>query len=67
LVGNFFKFKTDKKYDCIIGDTWSGVTPEALSEYKKFKKIAIELVNSKGKIIASGEDYFEYLIHDMIE
>ena len=66
VVGDFFKFKTDQKFDCIIGDTWSGVTPEALTEYEKFKKSANKLVKPKGKIIASGEDYFEYLINERV-
>jgi spermidine synthase len=62
IVDDFFSFKSNKKYDCVIGDTWSGITPEALNEYKKFKKVAVKLVKTKGKIIASGEDYFEYLL-----
>lgn len=62
IISDFFKFKTKKKFDCIIGDTWDEIDEESLPEYKKFKRTAQKFLKPKGKILAWGKDYFEYLI-----
>jgi hypothetical protein len=67
IIKDFFKYKTDEKFTCIIGDIWEDILPEGLENYKKFKKKAEELIapsldGREGKILAWGQDYFEYLI-----
>ena len=66
VIGDFFKYKTDTKFSCIIGDVWEDILPEGLEQYKKFKKKAQELIAPGGKILAWGGDYFEYLIEKEI-
>ncbi len=62
IIADFFKYKTDKKFDCIIGDAWEEIAKECLPEYKKFKKSAQKFLKPKGKILAWGQEFFEYLI-----
>lgn len=59
---DFFDFEENRKYDCVIGDVWQDILPEGLSAYKLFKEKALKLVAPGGKILAWGQDYFEYLI-----
>ncbi len=61
-VIDFYKFETDVKFDCIIGDIWKEIVPESLDEYKRFKNQAEKFLKLGGKIFAWGQDYFEYLI-----
>jgi len=62
VIRDFYKYKTDKKFNCIIGDIWEDILPNCLPQYIKFKKKAQELLAPDGKILAWGQDYFEYLI-----
>lgn len=61
IIKDFFKYKTDHKFSCIIGDVWEDILPNGLEQYKKFKKKAQELIAPGGSILAWGQDYFEYL------
>ncbi len=61
-LADFYNYATLAKFDCIIGDIWEDIIPEALGEYKKFKNKALSLLELDGKILAWGKDYFEYLI-----
>lgn len=51
-----------RKYDCVVGDIWKDIIPEALEDYKKFKASALRHLKPDGKIIARGQEFFEYLI-----
>ncbi len=67
IIKDFFKWKTDEKFTTIIGDVWEDILPCGLENYKRFKKKAQELIapslaGRPGKILAWGQDYFEYLI-----
>lgn len=62
IIGDFYKFSSKSKYDCIIGDIWADIVPSELNYYKRFKKKALKLLKPNGKILAWGKDYFEYLI-----
>ncbi len=62
IIKDFFKWKTDEKFSCIIGDVWEDILPCGLENYKRFKKKAQLLLAPEGKILAWGQDYFEYLI-----
>ena len=59
---DFYDYNTTFKFDCIIGDIWEDILPEELEKYKKFKSKAKQLLNSNGKILAWGKDFYEYLI-----
>lgn len=62
FVCDFYKFPTDKKFDCIVGDIWQDIDEEFLKDYIKFKQKASKLLKKNGKILAWGQDYYEYLI-----
>ena len=62
LIGNFFTHKIEQEYDCIMTDVCKEIMLDSLSNYRRFKKRAQELLRPKGKIIAWGKNYFEYLI-----
>ncbi len=62
ILGDFYSDTIQDKFDCIIGDIWEDIIPEALEDYKKFKHKAQQLINSNGKILAWGQEFFEYLI-----
>ena len=62
LIGDFFTYPENTQFDCVIGDIWSDIVPECLEDYKKFKAKATGLVKEDGKILAWGQDYFEFLI-----
>lgn len=65
-IGDFYVLSDDKKYDCIIGDIWDDILPSQLHKYKYFKQRAISLLKPGGKILAWGQDYFEYLLERKI-
>lgn len=60
LIEDFFDLKTDKKFDCVIGDVWEDIVPDALKNYKEFKSKANGLLKQNGKILAWGKEFFEY-------
>jgi len=60
IICDFYQFNSRKKFDCVIGDIWINVTPEDLSDYVSFKKKAKSMLKSGGRILAWGQDYFEY-------
>jgi spermidine synthase len=62
IIGDFFDLPEDKKYDCVIGDIWPDIDEEFLEDYIKFKEKAQKLLKRDGKILAWGQDYFEYLL-----
>ncbi len=61
-IGDFYKYPEDKKYDVVVGDIWEDVVPVSLRKYKRFKRKADKLTKPKGKILAWGKDFFEYLL-----
>jgi len=60
-IQDFFEFETNKKFDYVIGDIWKDIEEEALDDYKKFKNKAQTLLKPNGKILAWGQEFFEYL------
>ena len=64
LLGDFYKWDIREKYDCVVGDIWIDIAPECLSEYVMFKNRAKEWIKPNGKILAWGQDYFEYLLRN---
>ena len=62
IVGDFFTYPEDNQFDCVIGDIWADIIPECLEDYKKFKTKAAGLLKEDGRILAWGQDFFEYLI-----
>lgn len=63
LLADFYKMEPKgQKFDCVIGDIWRDVAPEALDEYKRFKAHAEKFLYDDSEILAWGQDYFEYLI-----
>ena len=62
VICDFYDYKTNKKYDCVIGDIWEDIVPESLNDYIKFKKKAQSLLKPNGKMLAWGKDFFEYLL-----
>lgn len=49
-------------WDCIIGDICPEIQPMYLEQYKRFKQHAETMLKPDGKILAWGQDYFEWLI-----
>lgn len=64
IVGDFYDGLMQGKFDCVIGDVWEDIVPESLEGYKRFKKRAQEFLKEKGKILAWGQEFFEYLIKE---
>lgn len=62
IIGDFNTYQTNDKFDCIVGDVWQEMVPEFLDEYKEFKARAQQLVKPGGRILAWGQDFFEYLL-----
>ena len=71
-VWDFFDVVYDREaegnvgFDCVIGDIWPEIAPEGLDMYKKFKTKAQEFLKPGGKILAWGQEFFEYLIEKEI-
>ena len=61
IIKDFYKYKTTKRFDCIIGDIWGDITKESLPRYNKFIKKAKYLIKEDGKILAWGQEFFEFL------
>lgn len=65
ILDNFNKFYMPHlKFDCIIGDIWKDIIPECLNDYKIFKTVARQHLKDNGKILAWGQELFEYLIEE---
>jgi len=62
IICDFYKLQSKKKYDCVIGDIWPDIDKRFLKDYVKFKNKAKKLLKKEGKILAWGQDYFEYLL-----
>lgn len=62
ILGDFYDFPEDKKFDCVIGDIYPDIDRVFLKDYIKFKKKAEKLVKKNGIILAWGKEFFEYLI-----
>ncbi len=61
--GDFYDYdEIGEKFDCVIGDIWKEILPIHLDEYLRFKDKAVKLLKPDGKIIAWGQEFFEYLI-----
>lgn len=62
IIEDFYKISENKKFDCVIGDIWPDISKKFLKDYIKFKNKSNKILKKDGKIIAWGQDYFEYLI-----
>jgi len=62
VIANFYNLPEDRKFDCVIGDTWAEIDAKFLKDYIKFKEKAQKLLKKNGVILAWGKDYFEYLL-----
>ncbi len=62
IITDFYDLLEDKKYDCVIGDIWPDINAKFLKDYLDFKEKSGKILKKGGKILAWGEDYFEYLI-----
>ena len=60
ILCDFYQFSSRRKFDSVVGDIWLNITPKDLSDYVDFKKKAQSLLKDGGKILAWGQDYFEY-------
>ena len=65
VLGDFYRFSSQKKFDCVIGDIWLDIMPEYLGDYLAFRKKAQSLVKKGGKILGWGLDYFEYKLKNL--
>ncbi|MEM2121635.1 MAG: YkgJ family cysteine cluster protein [Candidatus Woesearchaeota archaeon] len=63
IISDFYDLPENKKYDCVIGDIWPDIDAKFLEDYVKFKKKAKKILKKKGRILAWGKDYFEYLLN----
>ena len=69
IIGDFLNsalpnhYNLIKKYDYVIGDIWAEIEPNSLPLYIAFKTKAFDFLKHDGKILAWGQDYFEYLIN----
>ena len=64
IVGDFYDDLMQGKFDCVIGDVWEDIIPGSLEDYRRFKIRAKEFVKKDGKILAWGQEFFEYLIKE---
>ena len=62
IIGDFYDFQTNRRFDSVVGDIWRDMEEEYLDEYRRFKIKANELVKPDGRILAWGQDFFEYLL-----
>jgi len=63
VIDEFYNYEGNGRFDCVVGDIWKEIEEDYLGEYKKFKAKAQQLVKPDGKILAWGQDYFEYLLN----
>lgn len=61
IIANFYRFRTDRKFDCIIGDIWPDQAKRHLKLYLKFKEKAKTLLRENGIILGWGMDFLEHL------
>ena len=61
VIGDFFEYNWDKKFDCIVGDIWEEIHPKFLSDYLRWKEQALKFLKPDGILISWGMDYYEYL------
>jgi len=66
IIEDYFSYSPNIKYDCIIGDIWPDISPSCLDDYIKFKDKSMGLLKPDGKLLAWGQEYFEFLIHSNI-
>ena len=57
-----YNLSENKKFDCIVGDIWQDIDAKFLKDYLRFKRKSRKLLKDNGKILAWGQDYFEFLI-----
>lgn len=61
-IGDFYDFNSRRRFDYVIGDIWEDQEEQYLPDYVMFKKKALTLVKTDGKVLAWGENFFEYLL-----
>ena len=61
VIRDFYRFRTEKKYDSIIGDIWEDITEESLPKYNRFVNRAEPLLKKRGRVLAWGKGFFDYL------
>lgn len=62
IIGDYYDLPEEKKFDCIIGDIWPDIDSKFLEDYVRFKRKAKKLLKKNGRILAWGQDFFEYLL-----
>lgn len=62
IIGDYNNLPENRKYDCIVGDIWPDIDAKFLKDYVKFKKKSKKLLKNKGKLLAWGKEYFEFLL-----
>jgi len=62
VVGDFYDYDTNKRFDCVVGDIWIDQAGRNLEEYKQFKQKAASLLKPDGKVLGWGSDYFEFML-----
>ncbi|MEK6906514.1 MAG: hypothetical protein AABW81_02740 [Nanoarchaeota archaeon] len=62
IINDFYNLSENKKFDCIVGDIWQDIDAKFLKDYLRFKRKSRKLLKDNGKILAWGQDYFEFLI-----
>ena len=67
VICDFYQFQARGKFDCVVGDIWEDIMPEYLGDYLAFKNKAQSLLKNGGKILAWGQDYFEYKLKESVE
>lgn len=62
IIHDFLKLPEDKKYDCVVADTWAEIDARFLDEYIRNKNKALKLLKPNGQFLGWGKDFFEYLL-----
>jgi len=62
IIDNFYTVTLDQKFDCIYGDVWIDISTGNAEEYLQFKKRAKDFLKEGGRVLAWGQDFFEYVI-----
>jgi hypothetical protein len=60
-ICNFYRFKTDRKFDCVIGDIWPDQARRHLALYLKFKERGQTFLKEDGIILGWGMDFLEHI------
>ena len=61
VIADFYRYRANKKYDCIIGDIWEDITELTLPQYNRFVERAKLFIKPGGVILAWGKGFFDYL------